>query len=574
VVLLWHMHQPNYRDALSGEYLLPWTYLHAIKDYVDMAAHLEANPAARAVVNFTPVLIEQLQELAASTSAHLQTGAHLPDAVLSVLSDAPLPQAAEPRLALLTACLRAHKTNLIARYPAYQALAELASAFATTERVSYAADQYLRDLGVWFHIAWLAETVKRVDPRVATLIARERHYTAQHCRTLLELISELLGSVLPRYRALAERGQVELSVTPYAHPLMPLLVDFAAARESQPDVILPLADHYPGGLQRVAWHLVEAQRVFQQAFGFAPRGCWPSEGAISAPVLDLLDARGYAWAASGGNVLHGCLGTTGADASHVAHVYQPPARTLRCLFRNDALSDLLGFSYSTWHGDDAVSHCVGEIENAVDAAQAAARERGGPAPSHLLIALDGENAWEHYPFNAYYFLQGLYAALSVHPSLQLCTVSEVLARNKASVPLPRVRAGSWVHGTLATWIGDQDKNRAWDLLVAAKRAVDQAFAAGRFDGAARARIEHQLAQCESSDWFWWFGDYNLPESVRDFDQLYRRQLRGLYELLKLPVPEVLDRPIASTSTSTSTGAGVGAATAAPETGGVMRRANS
>jgi alpha-amylase/alpha-mannosidase (GH57 family) len=576
VVLLWHMHQPNYRDAQSGEYLLPWTYLHAIKDYVDMAGHLEANPAARAVVNFTPVLIEQLQELAASTAAHLQHGSHLPDAVLRVLAALPLPQAAEPRLALLNACLRAHKVNLIERFPPYQALAELAPGFASTENVGYASDQYLRDLGVWFHIAWLGETVKRGDLRVAALIAHERNYTAQHCRSLLELISELLNGVLPRYRALAERGQVELSVTPYAHPLMPLLIDFRSARESQPEVSLPQAERYPGGAERVAWHLDEAQRVFAATFGFAPRGCWPSEGAISAPVLNLLNERGYQWAASGGNVLQGCLqaaanvagasASAGADAgtgttttttttaatAAAANIYQRPSQSLRCVFRDDALSDLVGFSYSTWHGDDAVSHFIAELEVA-----AAAK----PAPTQLLIALDGENAWEHYPFNAYYFLQGLYAALSNHAQLRLSTLGEVLARHPASVALPAVRAGSWVHGTLATWMGDQGKNRAWDLLVEAKLAVDRVLGAGRVDDHARARIERQLAQCESSDWFWWFGDYNPPDSVSDFDRLYRHQLRSLYELLQLPVPTALDRPISSG------GAG------ARETGGVMRRAN-
>ncbi len=550
VVLLWHMHQPNYRDAQSGEYLLPWTYLHAIKDYVDMVGHLEAHPAARAVVNFTPVLIEQLQELAACTTAHLQNGAHLPDAVLRVLAAPPLPQAAEPRLALLNACLRAHKKNLVARFAPYQALAELAPGFATLATVGYASDQYLRDLGVWFHIAWLGETVKRSDVRVAALIAHERNYSAHHCRTLLELIGELLNGVLPRYRALAERGQVELSVTPYAHPLMPLLIDFNSARESQPDVSLPQAACYPGGAERVAWHLDEAQRIFEATFGCAPRGCWPSEGAISAPVLNLLNERGYQWAASGGNVLQGCL-QAAADVA-ATNIYRRPSHALQCVFRNDELSDLVGFSYSTWHGDDAVGHFIAQLE---------AVATSGSAPALLLIALDGENAWEHYPFNAYYFLQGLYAALSDHAQLRLSTLSDVLTRHPASTPLHEVRAGSWVHGTLATWIGDQDKNRAWDLLVDAKRAVDRVLSAGHVDDHVRARIERQLAQCESSDWFWWFGDYNPPDSVSDFDRLYRHQLRSLYDLLQLPVPAALDQPISS-------GGG-----GAPETSGVMRRAS-
>ncbi len=557
VVLFWHMHQPNYRDALTGLYLLPWTYLHAIKDYTDMAAHLEANPGARAVVNFTPVLIEQLQELAERVGQHLLSGTPLPDPVLSVLAPTPLPQERSARLALLHACLRADRRHLIGRYPAYQQLATLATSLGTPENVVYASDQLLRDLGVWFHLAWLGETIKRSDPRVALLIDRESEFKPEHCRSLLELIGELLSGVLPRYRRLAEAGQVELAVSPYGHPILPLLYDFNAAREAQPNSPLPQSPGYPGGAARARWHMDEAVRVFQSAFGMRPVGCWPSEGAISARALQLIDACGFSWMASSANVLRGCL--TASEVHHgpiqqaVNHVYQRPQQKLRCFFRHDELSDLIGFNYSTWHGDDAVRHFVGELERVAETAHSQGEQLA-------LIALDGENAWEHYPFNGYYFLNGLYAALANHPKLELTTLSGFLAARPPSRPLLQVVAGSWVHGTLSTWMGDRDKNAGWDLLVEAKQATDQALASGRFSAAQRARIERQLAQCESSDWFWWFGDYNPAESVRDFDQLYRHQLASLYKLLELPQPERLSLPISS-------GRG------APEGGGVMRRAN-
>ena len=558
VVLLWHMHQPNYRDALSGQYLLPWTCLHAIKDYVDMAAHLEANPQARAVVNFTPVLIEQLQELAARVAAHLQQGSPLPDPVLSVLAPQALPQERAARLALLQACLRANRTHLIGRYPAYQQLATLAAELGTPERIGYASDQLLRDLGMWFHIAWLGETVKRSDLRIAALIDHERDFGPAHWRSLLELIGELLAGVLPRYRRLAERGQVELAVSPYAHPILPLLFDFRAARESQPAAPLPASPAYPGGAERAQWHMDEALRVFEVAFGQRPTGCWPSEGAISERALQLIDGCGFRWLASGGGVLRGCLAKAAArpgetGTTHASHrAYRRPGQQLRCYFRDDELSDLIGFTYSTWHGDDAVRHFVAELERVATAAHV----RGDQL---VLVALDGENAWEHYPFNGYYFLQGLYAALTVHPRLELTTLQAVLERDPPAETLQTVVAGSWVHGTLATWIGDRDKNAGWDLLVEAKHAVDAVFASGRCDAAQRAAIERQLAQCESSDWFWWFGDYNPAEAVRDFDQLYRHQLASLYRLIGQPEPESLAHAI-------STGNG------APEGGGVMRRA--
>ena len=551
VVLFWHMHQPQYRDPLNGEYILPWTYLHAIKDYVDMAAHLEDCPGARAVVNFAPILLEQLEELAARVQEHLRDGAPLPDAVLRMLSEAPLPLAPAERLPLLQACLRAERTHLINRYPNYAQLAQLAATLGTPEAIGYASDQYLRDLAVWYHIAWLGETVKRNDARVAALIDRERDYTAVHRRSLLELIGELLAGLLPRYRALAERGQVELSMSPYSHPILPLLIDFQAAREAQPGVPLPRQPAYPGGAQRAHWHMREGLEVFTRVFGRPPAGCWPSEGAISGPALEVIARHGLQWIATSGNVLRGCLAGEGA-ANPELNAWQAPGNPLYCYFRHDELSDLIGFSYSKWHGDDAVAHFVSELERV-------AREAQGREGALALVALDGENAWEHYPFNGYYFLRGLYAALANHPTLQLTTLGEFTERHPHREQLPRVVAGSWVHGTLATWMGDRDKNAGWDLLVEAKQAADEVLAGDGLAPGSRSAIERQLAQCESSDWFWWFGDYNPYEAVRDFDRLFRHQLASLYRLLGRDPPASLEHAL-------STGRG------APEGGGVMRRA--
>jgi len=559
VVLLWHMHQPQYRDPLSGEYILPWTYLHAIKDYVDMAAHLEANPKARAVVNFAPVLIEQLEELATRVTAHLTRGESLPDPVLALLAEAPLPLEPGARLALLQACLRAERTHLINRYPVFAELATLAAALGTRDTVGYASDQYLRDLGMWYHIAWLGETVKRTDSRVAALVDRERDFTATHRRILLELIGELLAGLLGRYRVLADRGQVELSMSPYGHPILPLLIDFGAARESIPTATLPRAAAYPGGEERAAWHMQEGLRVFKRAFGREPAGCWPSEGAISARALQLVEKHGMRWAASSGNVLRGCLHAAdareGALAQGAAELrpWKMPGQGLSVFFRHDELSDLIGFAYSKWHGDDAVRHFISELERV-------AREEAGRPGAMALVALDGENAWEHYPFNGYYFLKGLYAALADHPTLELTTLSDVLARDLPAQPLQKVVAGSWVHGTLATWIGDRDKNAGWDLLVLAKQAADEVLAGDRLAPHKREWIERQLALCESSDWFWWFGDYNPYQAVRDFDRLFRHQLASLYRLLGREPPEALAHTI-------SVGRG------SPEGGGVMRRAH-
>jgi alpha-amylase/alpha-mannosidase (GH57 family) len=558
VVLMWHMHQPQYKDALTGQYTLPWTYLHAIKDYTDMAAHLEANPAARAVVNFTPVLLEQVEEIARRIAEHLKLGTALPDPVLALLGPEAVPTDPAQRLSLLRACLRAQRQHLIERFGPYLELASLAETLGTPERIGYASDQFIHDLAVWYHLAWLGETVRRTNPLVAALTDRGRDFTPGQRRDLLSLIGELMGQVVPRYRALAERGTVELSVTPYGHPIIPLMIDFKSAREALPTLPLPQHAAYPGGAARAAWHIEEAVRVFTRAFGSAPAGCWPAEGAVSTATLEMLASVGhFRWAASSSGVLRGSLALAdaqvAADPAAYNRPYRIPGTDMDCFFRDDSLSDLIGFTYATWHGDDAVGNFVSDL--------AALAQHYADGSGHaVLVALDGENAWEHYPFNGYYFLKALYAQLASHPQLELMTLSQCLGRGFRPAPLSRVLAGSWVNGTLATWMGDAAKNRAWDLLCDAKEAYDRVMQ-NMTDAALRAQAGRQLALCESSDWFWWFGDYNPADAVAQFDQLFRRQLVTLYRRLNLTPPAELALPI-------STGSGT------PEHGGVMRRASA
>ncbi len=556
VVLLWHMHQPQYRDASTGQYVLPWTYLHAIKDYADMAAHLEDNPAARAVVNFTPVLLEQLEEYAQRASACLRGGEPPGDAVLATLTAAPLPADPESRAALARSLLRAHRLNLVERFEPYAEAARAVESLLGAGRIEWASDALLHDLATWYHLAWLGETVRRTDGRVPRLMAQRHGYSLAQRHELLAVIAELLAGIVPRYRALADAGRVELSVTPYGHPILPLLFDFGAARESQPGASLPQHPGYPGGAQRADWHVAESIRVFRRCFGRDPQGCWPSEGAISGTTLELLERHGLRWAATGGSVLHGSFAARGDSPVEADIAYSLPGGRLACFFRHDGLSDAIGFEYARWHGDDAAANFVHELGLLAD------RYAGDPRRC-VLVALDGENAWEHYPCNGYYFLRGVYSLLAAHPRLELTTLSAVLDRQPGRAALPAVVAGSWVHGTLSTWMGDPDKNAAWDLLCEAKLAFDATV--GALPAAQAEAAGRQLALCESSDWFWWFGDYNPAEAVAQFDDLYRRQLATLYRLLRLPPPEALGR-----SLSAGRRAGEGAAA---EGGGTMRRAH-
>jgi len=551
VVLLWHMHQPQYRDLRTGVVLQPWSYLHAIKDYVDMAAHLEAEPKARAVVNFTPILLEQLEEYVRQVDSFLNGHGSIQDPVLAQLAEPALPSAEEDRLRLVQHCMRANRERMIKRFKPYQRLARMADWYKEHPgSLIYASNQFLADILVWYHIAWMAESVRRRDSRLQRLEKKQLNYSLHDRRELLAIILEQLGSIIPRYRQLAEQGRVELCMSPYAHPIVPLLLDMNSARESLPEARLPVVTEYPGGRERAQWHLSAGRTVFERVFGQPPAGIWPSEGGVSQSALQLFAEQGFRWTASGSTVLHNSHDAEEHGCSH--RVFRFGDADIDCVFRDDGLSDLIGFTYSDWHADDAVANLVEHMENIA----AACPDRRNCL---ITIILDGENAWEYYPENGYHFLNQLYAQLSRHPRLRMSTVSEFLDTNQpAALHEQQLVAGSWVYGTFSTWIGDPEKNRAWELLVEAKRCFDEQVAKGGLSADERIAAERQLAICEGSDWFWWFGDYNPAETVSQFDHLYRLHLGNLYQSLNLEAPSYLAEVI-------SRGGG------APSRGGVMRQ---
>ena len=558
VVLCWHMHQPQYCNMMSGEYQQPWSYLHAIKDYIDMAAHIEAVPNARAVVNFAPILLDQLSDYAGQVRSFLREGKAIRDPLLDALAAAVLPSHAESRLKLIKDCLRANQKRLIDRYPPYQQLAEMARWFSThTDSLGYVSEQFLVDLLVWYHLAWMGETVRRTDARVRKLIEQAANYSLHDRRTLIGVIGELLSGVIDRYARLAKQGKVEISVTPYAHPIMPLLLDIKSAHEAMPAAPLPEMHAYPGGLERSEWHIREAINSCKQYFDFRPRGCWPAEGSVSTATLNLLEKFGFRWAASGESVLFHSVAHDDSikDLPREQLLFKPyhvKNGKLACFFRDDGLSDMLGFTYTEWHADDAVANLIHHLENirSIDAAD---------MRRVVSIILDGENAWEYYPENGYYFLSALYQQLAEHPHINLTTFSEYLDAGNKPTEIKSLVAGSWVYGTFSTWIGERAKNRGWDMLGDAKRMFDEVTSGGRIDSEQLAAAQHQLSICEGSDWFWWFGDYNPADSVQDFDRLFRMHLANLYQMLGKEPPEYLTQAFSHGSSGPG-----------PAAGGVMR----
>jgi len=405
LILLWHMHQPDYRDRARGEFVLPWVYLHAIKDYADMAGHLERHPGVRAVVNFVPVLLEQMDDYI----EQLDTG-QFRDPLLRALAMPDLQALDEAgRRLVLDGCFRSNHANMVASFPKYKRLFDLFRVVDGQDGAAqdYLSGGYLSDLVTWYHLAWSGETERRRQPLLAELMAKGEGFMHGDRLRLLALVGDLMKGVVPRYRALAQSGQIELSTTPYSHPLAPLLIGFASARESQPEVVLPLSPRYPGGRTRAAAQLERALASHTQRFGAPPAGVWPAEGALSEELLAVLAQHGVKWTASSESVLANSQRRSGDPqpprASYLYRSYRvATAPEVTVFFRDERLSDLIGFEYSRWHGRDAAYHFVAQLEAL--AAQAPREET-----PLVCVMLDGENAWEYYPYNAYYFFEDLYA---------------------------------------------------------------------------------------------------------------------------------------------------------------------
>lgn len=556
--LYWHMHQPDYRDTITGQYVLPWTYLHAMKDYTDMAYHLEANPKARVTFNFVPVLLDQLEDYTDQFKTN-----HIRDPLLALLVRDDLEYLSkEERCLIVDSCFKSHHEKMLEPFAQYQRLLNIYHALRdqASTASNYLSGQYMADLLVWYHLAWTGESIRRNNAYVQALMEKGSQFTVEERQTLFALIGDLISDLIPRYKRLQDTGQIEISTTPHYHPILPLLLDFKSTRDAMPFAPLPSCQSYPGGRVRAKAHIQSAQITHAKRFGKTPVGMWPAEGAVSQAGLLLMAEQGIKWAATGEGVLANSLyksSDVGEIPSRHDYLYQPYQVTngrdqVVCFFRDDSLSDKIGFEYSKLHASEAVADFISSLE--------AIHTTNDTQDSRVVsVILDGENAWEYYPYNAFYFLSELYEALSSHIDIEMTTFSDIISKTKKPLTdLPQIAAGSWVYGSFSTWIGSPDKNLGWDLLCDAKKKYDEVIQSGILNVNETKACEHQLSICEGSDWFWWFGDYNSSVSVDSFDRLYRRNLSNLYRLLKVPAPKSLSKPI-------SLGGGD------PLLGGTMRR---
>ncbi len=543
VALLWHMHQPLYRDPQDGVYVLPWARLHALKDYWGMVAMLAETPEVHVTFNMVPSLLDQIGEYASGRAQ--ETERRLGRAPAESLTDA-------EKVHLLRTAFHAHPQHLIGRFPRFAELRARRGDPDDEEALRAALPRFttddVRDLQVlatlaWFDLDWMPR-----DPAVRGLVEKGRGFDEPDKRRLAEREQELLSAVLPAYRKAQDEGRVELSASPYYHPILPLLCDTDAHREAHPQAYVPRRFRHP---EDALDQIRRAIDRHAQVFGRPPAGMWPSEGSVSEEAVREMARAGLRWTASDEGVLQKSLdrplhrdsrGTVHpADLLYRPWVRHTSAGDIAMLFRDRALSDLIGFSYAGMAPEHAAHDLLERLRHAGEQW----RREGLAGDPVVPIILDGENAWEHFREGGRLFLRLLYEGLQEDGSLRAVTMSEAVAAGE-SRPLPRVFAGSWIHADFSVWIGHADDRRAWDLLGDARNALGEAEAAGALGAEALERAREAYRAAAGSDWTWWYGEDHSSENDLEFDRLFRRHLRAIYGALGRPAPDALHETLITT----------------------------
>ena len=537
VVILWHQHQPFYKDLVTGEYRLPWVRLHALKDYYGMVKLLDEFPHVHQTFNLVPSLITQIQDYVSGSAQ---------DPFLQVASKPAGDLTPDERRFALQYLFQANPVNMIGRYPRYRELWERfrGSGDSPERAEKFFQPQDFTDLQVLSQIAWFDEFFL-AEPEVAALIKKGRNYSLDEQRFIVGREHELLAKVLPAHAAAAQRGGIEISTSPFYHPILPLLCDTSMGAVSSPGLPVPQNRYrYPEDARE---QLSRALDLHQKVFGVRPQGVWPSEGSVSEEVLAIAGELGVKWMATDEGVLgrslglffsrdgNGRLPAELGEKLYTVHRYEKGKVAMHLVFRDHTLSDLIGFVYSGMPAQEAAEHLMQNIKQAAQPVL----DKGSDAV--VSIILDGENAWEYYPQSGREFLRRFYELLQQEPGVEAVTVSEAIERQRNSSQLAAVVPGSWINANFNVWIGAPEDNRSWDYLYQARNYYAQN--AARASQAQRNLAFEEILIAEGSDWNWWYGPEHHSANDRDFDELYRKHLSNVYQALGASPPDYLAQPI-------------------------------
>lgn len=536
LAFLWHQHQPAYKNPLTNIYELPWVRLHAVKDYYDMVAALEDFPKIKANFNLVPSLLVQLADYAAGTAKDKFT-----EYTLKKASDLTL----DDKVFILMNFFMANWDTMITPYDRYLQLLEKRGRQTSEEEIrktiSFFKTEDFLDLQVWFNLTWVDPYWRKTMPFIGGLFNKGRDFTEEEKQKLIEVHREICGKIVEVHKAAQDRGQIEVSITPFYHPILPLLCDTNAAHEATPDMILPEKRfNHP---QDAQWHIENAVKYYEQQFGQKPKGMWPSEGSVSNEAVELIAQNGLNWIATDEAILFASAPEIKGNRKYLfrPHTVSRNGKNINIIFRDHGLSDSIGFVYSKWNPTDAAKDFINKIRGIADYV-------GDDYEAPLVsVILDGENCWEYYHSDGWDFLTELYKQLSENDSIETVCISDYLTRFPAKNTITNIRAGSWINGNFGIWIGHSEDNLSWKYLGETRDFLEAFLEANpQLKGSENeAKAWETLHMAEGSDWNWWYGDDHSSASDATFDFIYRRHLITVYESLGQKPPDHLYKPIKS-----------------------------
>lgn len=510
---IWHMHQPYYKDLETGELFLPWVRLHGIKDYLDMVQILSKYPKIKQVFNFVPSLLEQIQD-------YVQNNAS--DKFLRLSYKKAEDLSPEDKNFLLENFFMADMERVLSLHPRYYEL------FLKKNQGFEFSIRDFRDLQVWFNLAWFDPSFRENISELRQLTFKGRFYTEEDKQLVLKTQMEILHQIIPTYKEFLEKGQIEVTTTPYYHPILPLLYDTKIAQETSPKISLPTQRFaFP---EDIKWQIEAGIKQAANNFEVTPVGMWPSEEAVSEHIVPYLINAGIKWIVCDEAILFKSLKKKKRNGELVYKPYCLKRKdgTLNIIFRDRNLSDLIGFVYHRWQTEDAVDNLMGHLNNIAKLFK--------NTDCLVTIAMDGENAWEYYPRDGIDFLSLLYQKISAADWVRTETISNYLEEHPPSENIKRLAAGSWIYANFNKWIGGPEKNLAWDYLTEAREVLKKKE--GELAAPVREKAYRQIYIAEGSDWFWWYGDDHGP-----FDILFRRHLTNFYKIIGEEPPKYLAKPI-------------------------------
>jgi len=534
LAFLWHQHQPYYKNLLTGEYTLPWVRLHGVKDYLDMVEILKDYPSIKQVFNMVPSLLEQIMDYTrdAVSDHHLE----LSKREASELS-------VEDKTQMTRLLFQANYENLIAPFRKYKWLYH-SRENALTE---WTVDDW-RDLQCLANLAWIDPSFRKKG-KLKELTEKGERYSEENKHEIFNSQRKIISGIIPALREFMQAGQIEISTTPFFHPIMPLLYDTSSALTAMPNAPMPKSRfRHPEDVDK---QVEMAVNLYSEQFGKRPVGMWPSEGSVSEEILPILQKHGIKWIATDEEILAESLSvparsTAGDDLVssgelYRAYNYKKNTIEMAVFFRDHALSDNIGFVYSKWDPEKAANDFINKLK----AIQKNVTKKGFPDPI-VSIILDGENAWEYYKNDGHDFLKALYGEISKQSWMETTTYTDFLSPSANPGKLKKLFPGSWINHNFSVWIGHEEDNKAWDLLSKTRsELVEFQRENPNYDQKGLAAAWREIFIAEGSDWCWWFGDEHVGPNNDEFDSLYRTHLSNVYLSTGREPPEELYRPVRS-----------------------------